>query len=49
MVAQAGAETVTEDMTMLPEVQLELCKKHGLESSNRWYENTPAEVVDNDE
>ena len=30
-------------------VHLELCKKHGLESSDRWYEQTPADVVENDE
>ena len=28
-------------------VNWELCKKHGLESSDRWY--TPAEVMENDE
>ena len=27
----------------------ELCKKYGLESSDRWYEHTPAGVVENDE
>ena len=26
-------------------VHWELCKKHGLESSDRWYEHTPADVV----
>ena len=26
-------------------VHWELCKKHGLESSGRWYEHTPADVV----
>ena len=30
-------------------VHWELCKKHGLESSDRWYEHTPADVVENDE
>ena len=30
-------------------VHWELCKKHGLESSDRWYENTPADVVEKDE
>ena len=30
-------------------VHWELCKKNGLESSDRWYENTPADVVENDE
>ena len=30
-------------------VQWELCKKHGLESSDRWYEHTPADVMENDE
>ena len=29
-------------------VHWELCKKHGLESSDRWYEHTPADVVGND-
>ena len=26
-----------------------MCKKHGLESSDRWYEHTPADVMENDE
>ena len=26
-----------------------LCKKHGLESSDSWYEHTPVEVVETDE
>ena len=30
-------------------VNWELCKKHGLECSDRWYEHTPADVVENDE
>ena len=30
-------------------VHWELCKKHGLESSERWYERKPADVVENDE
>ena len=30
-------------------VHWKLCNKHGLESSDRWYEHTPAEVVENDE
>ena len=30
-------------------VYLELYKKHGLESSDKWYEHTPAEVLENDE
>ena len=30
-------------------VHWELCKKHGLESSDRWYEHTPADAVDNNE
>ena len=30
-------------------VNWELCKKHGLENSERWYEHTPADVVENDE
>ena len=30
-------------------VNLELCKKHGLESSDGWYELTPVDVVENDE
>ena len=30
-------------------VHWELCKKHGLESSDRLYEHTPADVVENDE
>ena len=30
-------------------VHWELCKKHGLESSDRWYEHTHADVVENDE
>ena len=29
-------------------VHWELCKKHGLESSDRWYEHTPADVVEID-
>ena len=29
-------------------VNWELCKKHGLEISDRWYEHTPADVVQND-
>ena len=36
-------------MTILPRVNWELCKKHGLESSDRWYEHTPAVVVEIDE
>ena len=28
---------------------MELCKRHGLESSDRWYEYTPADVMENDE
>ena len=28
-------------------VHWEMCKKHGLESSERWYEHTPADVVEN--
>ena len=35
-----------EDTTKLPE---ELWKKHRLERSDRWFEYTPAEVVENDE
>ena len=35
-------------MTMLPEECI-LHKKHGLESSDRQYEHTPADVVENDE
>ena len=27
----------------------ELCKKHGLERSDRWYEHTPSDVMENDE
>ena len=30
-------------------VHWELCKKHGLEGSDRWYEYTPADVVEHDE
>ena len=30
-------------------IHWKLCKKHGLESSHRWYEHTHAEVVENDE
>ena len=30
-------------------VHWELCKKHGLENSDRWYEHTPPDVVENDE
>ena len=30
-------------------VHWEMCKKHGLKSSARWYEHTPADVVENDE
>ena len=30
-------------------IHWELCKKPGLESSDRWYEHTPADVVENDE
>ena len=30
-------------------VHWEFCKKHGLESSDRWYEHTTAEIVENDE
>ena len=26
-----------------------MCKKHGLESSDKWYEHTPADVVENGE
>ena len=29
-------------------VHLEFCKKHGLESSETWYEHTPAYIVHND-
>ena len=36
-------------MHLVSGVHLELCKKHGLESSDRWYEHTPADVVENDE
>ena len=28
-------------------VHWELCKKHGLEGSDRWYEHTPADAVEN--
>ena len=34
---------------MLPRVHWELCKKHGLESSDWWYEHTPTGVVEYDE
>ena len=30
-------------------VHRELCKKHGLEISDRWYEHIPADIVENDE
>ena len=30
-------------------VNWELYKKHGLERSDRWYEHTPADVVEKDE
>ena len=30
-------------------VHWELCQKHGLESSDRWYEHTPADVMEDDE
>ena len=30
-------------------VHWELCKKYGLESSDKWYEHTPSDVVENDE
>ena len=30
-------------------VYWELCKKHRLESSDRWYEHTPGDAVENDE
>ena len=30
-------------------VYSELCKNHELESSDRWYEHTPADVEENDE
>ena len=28
-------------------VHCELCKKHGLESSERWYKHTPADIMEN--
>ena len=30
-------------------IHWELCKKYGLESSDRWYEHTPADLMENDE
>ena len=30
-------------------VHWELCKKHGLKCSEKWYEHTPADVMENDE
>ena len=40
--------SIKENMTMFP-VHWELCKKHGVDSSDRWYEHTPVDVVENDE
>ena len=34
-------------MTLFPD--WELCKTHGLEISDRWYEHTSADVVEDDE
>ena len=51
VVAQAAAETVQKKTWQCHQksIHWKLCKKHGLKSSHRRYECTPAEVMENDE
>ena len=45
---RAGTETVQRRHdNFARRVHWELCKKHGLESADRWYEHAPAAVVEN--